>query len=402
MSGRAQLQDHDDDGGAVGTHARGATGDASVAAALAAPSPFLAWPFAAAASAGQAAAAMLEVASAAWTGGARPGRASPAPAWATPNAVRLELPTMRLRDFSSDRAAPATIVCAPFALHRSTTADFAPGHSLVETLRGAGVPHVLVTDWRSATPDMRGFSIDTYLADLNVAVDECAAPVDLVGLCQGGWLALVYAARFPGKVRRLVLAGAPVDVAAAPSGLARLAAAMPDAAFDNLVGAGGGCAPGRRLLQAWGAPPTDAEIDAMLQVAGATDPRRRRDLRRRFRSWDVATVDLPGTYYLQVVRRLFKENQIAGNRFVALGRRVDLRSVTVPTCLLAGRDDELVPPAQLLAVARLIGTPPADIVARVEPCGHLDLFMGGRTLATAWREIGGWLAERAAPRVLAA
>jgi poly(3-hydroxyalkanoate) synthetase len=249
---------------------------------------------------------------------------------------------------------------------------------------------------------MRGFSIDTYLADLNVAVDECAAPVDLVGLCQGGWLALVYAARFPGKVRRLVLAGAPVDVAAAPSGLARLAAAMPDAAFDNLVGAGGGCAPGRRLLQAWGAPPTDAEIDAMLQVAGATDPRRRRDLRRRFRSWYVATVDLPGTYYLQVVRRLFKENQIAGNRFVALGRRVDLRSVTVPTCLLAGRDDELVPPAQLLAVARLIGTPPADIVARVEPCGHLDLFMGGRTLATAWREIGGWLAERAAPRVLAA
>jgi pimeloyl-ACP methyl ester carboxylesterase len=42
-------------------------------------------------------------------------------------------------------------------------------------------------------------SIDSYLADLNIAVDELGPPVDLIGLCQGGWLALVYAARFPKK-----------------------------------------------------------------------------------------------------------------------------------------------------------------------------------------------------------
>ena len=59
--------------------------------------------------------------------------------------------------------------------------------------------------------------IDSYLSDLNVAVDDVGPPVDLIGLCQGGWLSLVYAARFPGKVRRLVLAGAPIDVMAEPS-----------------------------------------------------------------------------------------------------------------------------------------------------------------------------------------
>ena len=64
---------------------------------------------------------------------------------------------------------------------------------------------MFVTDWRSATPETRYFSIHNFLADLNVAVDELGPPVDLIGLCQGGWLALVYAARFPKKVRRLVL-----------------------------------------------------------------------------------------------------------------------------------------------------------------------------------------------------
>ncbi|MGO9774185.1 MAG: hypothetical protein ACLPSW_32460, partial [Roseiarcus sp.] len=32
-------------------------------------------------------------------------------------------------------------------------------------------------------------------AALSVAVDDPGSPVDLIGLCQGGWLSLVYAAR---------------------------------------------------------------------------------------------------------------------------------------------------------------------------------------------------------------
>jgi pimeloyl-ACP methyl ester carboxylesterase len=51
-------------------------------------------------------------------------------------------------------------------------------------------------------------------AELNVVVDEIGGMADLVGLCQGGWMALVYAARFPAKVRKLVLAGASIDIAA--------------------------------------------------------------------------------------------------------------------------------------------------------------------------------------------
>ena len=120
-------------------------------------------------------------------------------------------------------------------LPNATVADFAPGHSVVEALCQGGLSRVFVTDWRSATPEIRYFSIDNYLADLNVAVDELGPPVDLIGLCQGGWLALVYAARFPKKVRRLVLVGAPIDIAAAESQLSRFVADVPLGMFDELV-----------------------------------------------------------------------------------------------------------------------------------------------------------------------
>ena len=55
--------------------------------------------------------------------------------WATKNQVLRELPTMRLRDFSIGTTGAATLVCAPFALHAANIADFAHGHSLIETLR---------------------------------------------------------------------------------------------------------------------------------------------------------------------------------------------------------------------------------------------------------------------------
>ena len=62
---------------------------------------------------------------------------------------------------------------------------------------------------------MRDYGIDAYLSDLNLAIDDLGGRASLVGLCQAGWLAAAYAARFPGKVARLVLAGAPVDPGAA-------------------------------------------------------------------------------------------------------------------------------------------------------------------------------------------
>jgi poly(3-hydroxyalkanoate) synthetase len=353
--------------------------------------PFL-WPLLAAASVSQASASFLnEIAQGIAHRGDRP--APPPPSWTTHNAVALELPSMRLRDFSARPNGQAVLICAPYALHGATIADFAPGHSVVEALRGTGLDRVLVTDWRSATPDLRHFSIDTYLADLNVAIDELAPPVDLVGLCQGGWMALIYAARFPAKVRRLVLAGAPIDIRAGASPLSRLAAELPLTAFETVVRMGDGRVLGRHALELWAPALGHNEADRILQVPRKTAPDLLHSLEQRFEAWYAFTVDLPGTYYLQVVRRLFRENQIAEGRFIALGRRVDLADVRVPTFLLAARDDETVAPAQLFAAARLIGTPAGEVETFTEPCGHLSLFLGARTIRGAWRRIAAWLGQ---------
>ena len=352
------------------------------------PSPFL-WPLIWSASAGAAAASLFESAAQHWL--ALGDDTPPEPEWTTPNTVALELPSMRLRDFGKGERGRPTIVCAPYALHGATIVDFAPGHSLVEALRRGGLARPLVTDWRSATPEMRFFSIDTYLADLNVAVDELTPPVDLVGLCQGGWLALVYAARFPGKVGRLVLAGAPVDIDAAESPMSRAVRGLPLSTFESLVRLGDGRVLGRYVREAW-APALDAaDAGHVLQAPAGLEPDRLRELEARFRHWYAWTVDLPGPYYLQAVDLLYRQNQIAQGRFVALGRRIDLADVRAPLFLLAARDDEIVPAEQLFAAAHLVGSADGAIETAIEPCGHLGLFLGAGTLGGAWTRIAHWL-----------
>jgi poly(3-hydroxyalkanoate) synthetase len=202
---------------------------------------------------------------------------------------------------------------------------------------------------------------------------------------------LLYAARFPAKVRRLVLVGAPVDMRAGRSQLSRLAAHVPLDTFKDLIDLGGGRVPGQRVLDWWSPALDAAEADRVLQVGPGIEPARLRALEQRFESWYARTMDLPGTFYLETVQWLFKENRIAEGRFVALGRPINLGDVRIPMFLLAARDDEIVAPDQLFAVARLAGTPPAAIEMMTEPCGHLSLFLGERTIHGAWRRIAGWL-----------
>ena len=316
------------------------------------------------------------------------------PKWATAHTVPLELKTVRLRDFSTEGKGTPAMLCTPLALHGAAVADLAAGHSLVQALRQAGLGRLFAADWRTAVREMRFLGVDDYLAVLNVLVDYVGPPVDLIGLCQGGWMALVYAARFPAKVRKLVLAGAPVDLAAAPSRLSDLAGMTPLPAFEELVRIGDGIVPGRKVLKFWGVE--DVLTDDVRQALQTDQPANSPEfngLEALFRGWYAWTIDLPGAYYLEVVGKLYKQNQLALGKFVALGERVELANVKAPAFLLAADADELVAPAQLFAAQRLLGTPAGNVRCATVPGRHVGLFMGKDVLENTWPTIVRWLSE---------
>ena len=317
--------------------------------------------------------------------------------FATENRVLLDLNTMRLRDYSGpDAQGVATLVDAPYAGHSAVIADYHKGQSLIETLLANGLQRVLLTDWKSATEAMKDYSIDSYLAEINVCVDDLGGRVNLVGLCQGGWMSAMYAARFPDKVRSLVLAGAPIDTQAGDGPLKKLVETVPTSFFEELVAAGGGLMKGKFMLQGWKTMNAEQQyVDRYLDLYEHLEDPDYLDKTETFASWYENPIDLPGRWYLQAIVQLFKENRLAEGRFVGLGRKLSLRDVTCPVYLLAGERDDITPKEQVFDADKYLGTPKQQIVKELVPGGHIGLFMGKRTLTDHWPTIARWIAGAA-------
>ena len=316
------------------------------------------------------------------------------PALATPNRIRLNLRTMALREYGTPKGIP-TLVDAPHAGHTAVIADYHDGQSLIQTLLANGIDHVALTDWKSATDDMKDLEIDNYLADVVVVIDDLGGRVNLVGLCQGGWVSAMIAARFPEKVNSLVLAGSPIDTDAGDGPIKRMAKASPMSFYEELVELGGGLMKGKYMLQGWkNMHPEQHYIQDQVDLYEHIDDPAYLAKEETFESWYENPIDLPGRWYLQVIEQLFKENRLAKGKFIGLGRTLNLRHITCPTYLLAGANDDITTSEQVLYAAKYIGTPKDRIVQETVPSGHIGLFMGARTLKDHWPKIARWICSQ--------
>jgi poly(3-hydroxyalkanoate) synthetase len=317
------------------------------------------------------------------------------PKLATANQVMLDLRTMVLRDYSAEGATGVpTIVDAPYAGHTAMIADYHKGQSLVETLLANGLDRVFLTDWKSATEDMKDLEIDQYLAELNVCVDDLGGRVNLIGLCQGGWLSAMYAARFPHKVATLVLAGSPIDTGAGNGPIKEMAQSTPTSFYEELVALGGGLMRGKFMLDGWkNMHPEEHYFKNYIDLYEHIDDPVYLSKTETFESWYEHTLDLPGRWYLQAIVQLFKENRFAKGTFVGLGEQLNLKNVTCPVYLLAGEADDITTKEQVFDAEKYLGTRKDQIKKLLVPGGHIGLFMGSRTLKETWPDIARWISN---------
>ncbi len=319
------------------------------------------------------------------------------PEWATENEIVNELNCFKMRKFSKkDSSAIPTLILPPFAGHYSTITDYAEDQSLVQHLMDYGLENVYSLDYNSATEEMKYYDIDNYLMELDIMIDDLGGKANLIGLCQGGWYASIFAARFPNKVQTLTVAGAPIDTQAGDGYLQNIVANAPDTFFDNLVNMGQGIMDGKLLLQGFkNMNPFDhywqKYIDLYKYVQGPHNDKEALERFMAFEIWYENTLKLPGRWYRQVIEELFKNNNFLKGKFKALGKLVKPEAITCPVYLLGGERDDITLPVQVLEAANHIGTPKDKIGQGIAKAGHIGLFMSRSVLKSNWKDIAEWL-----------
>jgi poly(3-hydroxyalkanoate) synthetase len=315
------------------------------------------------------------------------------PQWASEHTIVGTWPIARLRDFSTPtpREAVATLLLPPQAGHDSCIVDYDPAQSQIRTALDAGLTRVFSLDWIGATPATKDASIEDYVAVIAETVERLGGRVNLVGDCQGGWLAVIYAALYPDTVHTLTIAGAPVDFHAGEPLIhdwVRVLSPRRDMDFyRRLVQANGGILPGEFLLAGFIAMQPDNELDRQLQLLAHIHEPAHVARYRTFETWFQHTQPIPGAFYLWIVEHLFQNNELIGGTLRVGGQKVDLARITCPLHLLAGATDHITPPAQVFALAEYAGTPAADVNQQQTSGGHLGLFMGHDALSSHWRPL---------------
>ncbi|CAN5366643.1 alpha/beta fold hydrolase [soil metagenome] len=314
------------------------------------------------------------------------------PVWASRHRVVAEWPIARLRDFTAvehaDDPVVPTLVLPPQAGHDSCIVDFSTAQSQIATIQAAGLTRVASLDWIGATAATRDTGVGDYLAVVDAAAVHLGGRVNLIGDCQGGWLAVLYAALHPERVNTLTIAGAPVDFHAGQAAIhdwVSLLAADGDLRFYRaIVAANDGVLPGQVLLGGFMAMQPAAEIDRQLQLLARLDDTDHVRRYAEFERWFQHTQAIPGGFYLWIVEHLFAGNELILGSLTVEGQPVDLARISCPVVLLAGAGDHITPPEQVFALAGAVSTPAGQITRLTTTGGHLGLFMGHHALEQYW------------------
>lgn len=295
--------------------------------------------------------------------------------WTTPYTVAYEDDAFRLLAFRKGTGTPILVI-PPQAGHESWIADYSEGQSLIAAALEASEAPVYCMDYKSCTFARRNETITHLLNQVTLAIVNISGkyqPVNLVGLCQGGWVATIYAAMYQSGVASLTVAGAPIDAHAGDSIIAP-AIEAPMWQYEMLVNMGSGVVLGKIMLANWKAP--NARKHYWTRY---TKPSERNE---KFYSWYDKTSDIAGGWYLWCIKNLFKNNDLINSRMVINDRPVLLENIKCDVYLVAGERDDISPPEQTFNLA---GKVDEATIIQIADAGHIGVFMGPRSMPV-WKD----------------
>jgi polyhydroxyalkanoate synthase len=299
----------------------------------------------------------------------------------------------RYRPQARSAGLPPVLIC--YALvNRPYMMDLQPDRSLIRGLLALGLD-VYLADWGYPEPADRFLELDDYVNRyLGGCIDHIrrtqgVPAVNLLGVCQGGTLALCHAALHPDAVRNLITMVTPVDFHTPENLLSKWIRGVD---VDRMVEVLGNI-PGELLNAAFlSLLPLRLTSQKYAGIADIADDPGALANFLRMESWIFDSPDQAGAAFAQFVRWFFQENRFVLGGLAIGGRRVDLRRVDCPVLNIHAAQDHLVPPSASLPLRGLVGS--RDYTGFEFDGGHIGIYVSAKAQELLPRTIAEWLGKR--------
>jgi polyhydroxyalkanoate synthase subunit PhaC len=111
--------------------------------------------------------------------------------------------------------------------------------------------------------------------------------------------------------------------------------------------------------------------------------------------WARGHIPFPGTTFVEMIRKLSRENSLTTGKVAFGGRIRELSSITAPFLNIYGSKDHVAPPESVKPLTGLIGSTNAQ--ERELNAGHIGLLIGSTMRTKTMPTILDWLEEALTP-----
>lgn len=291
----------------------------------------------------------------------------------------------------ADAGRPA-ILLVPSLINRSYIWDLRHGDSFVEHLLGAGYD-VLCLDWglpdaRDAHNTMSTYIDDYMMAAVAAATRRCASVPIVIGHCFGGLIAVLWAASTEQQPPALITLAAPTnwDEVGPLSWITRQGRIEPEDVLDET-----GNVPPAAMLAAFRMIRPLGDAVTYVTLADRLHDREATQAIWALTVWARGHIPFPGATFVEMIRKLSRENSLTTGKVAFGGRIRELSSITAPFLNIYGSKDHVAPPESVKPLTGLVGSRKAE--QRELNAGHIGLLVGSTMRAKTMPTVIGWLDE---------
>lgn len=304
---------------------------------------------------------------------------------------------VRLYRFVGDTPAPAgqpPLLIVYALVNRPYMVDLQDGRSLVQKLLALG-QDVYVLDWGYPDRSERYLTLEDYLLRyIDGAVDHLraqqgGAPVNLLGICQGGVFSLCYSALRPHKVRNLITMVTPVDFQTPDNMLSHWARHVDVDLFVDTLGNIPADLMNASYLML---KPFRLNVQKYVGLMDILDDKQALEDFLRMEKWIFDSPDLAGEAFRQFVKQFYQGNGLMHDAITIGDEPVQLAALSMPVLNIYAEQDHLVPPAASRAMREKVGSD--DYTEVGFRGGHIGIYVSGRAQREVPGAIHDWLSKR--------
>ncbi|MCL2227418.1 MAG: class III poly(R)-hydroxyalkanoic acid synthase subunit PhaC [Oscillospiraceae bacterium] len=290
---------------------------------------------------------------------------------------------------------PIPVLVVYALVNRQYMLDIQENKSTVRRWLDAGLD-VYMLDWGYPGHVDKYLTMEDYIDGyLNNAVDfilekHNLKALNIIGICQGATMSVIYSALYAEKVKNLVTLVMPFDFHTKDSLLNRWALNMD---IDSMIGASRGLLSGDMMNFGYNMlKPFELSFDKYIYFIDKLDDKDAIMDFLRMETWIYDSPSQAGPMLSKFVKDLYRDNKLAKNELELGGRKVDLKNIKMPVLCMLAQKDHLVPPASTRPFIDAI--PSTDKELLEYPVGHIGIFVSTKALKDVGPKIGKWIKER--------